>query len=66
MAQVVALILLAQTSGAGASSLTSLEVGRFLSMETCRYAAAHAVTVQALPDAKIGYICLPLTESAGR
>lgn len=64
MAQIVVLIMLAQAS-AGARGVTSLEVGRFLNMSTCRYAAAHAVTIQPLTDAKVGYICVPLTETAG-
>jgi len=62
MAQVVALVLLAQTGGGtGPVSVTSLRVGQFLSMSSCKAAAAQAVTVQALPDTKIGYICVPLT-----
>ena len=62
MAQVVALILLAQVGGnAGPTGITSLEVGQFLSMESCRAAAAQAVTTHPLPDAKVGYICVPLT-----
>jgi len=64
-AQVVVLILLAQVGGnAGPTGVTSMEVGRFLSMGTCRYAAGHTVTVQPLPDAKVSYICVPLTETA--
>ena len=66
MAQIVALVLIAQVGGsAGPTGITSLEVGRFLSMATCRAAIDKVVTVHPLPDAKISYICVPLTQSGG-
>lgn len=65
MAQIVVLIMLAQAGGtAGPAALTSLEVGRFLNMEGCRYAAAHTVTSQPPPEARVSYICVPLTAAA--
>ena len=64
-AQIVALVLLAQVgAGGGPTGVTSLEVGRFLSMSTCQRAAAQAVIIHPLPDTKVSYICVPLTPAA--
>ena len=66
MAQIVALVMLAQVGGsAGPTGITSLEVGRFLSMATCQHAVAQAVTIHPLPDAKVSFICVPLTANGG-
>lgn len=65
MAQVVALVLLAQAASSTGSGVTSLKVGEFLSMEACRVAASHSVTVSALPDAKVGFLCVPLSPVSG-
>ena len=66
MAQVVALVMLAQLGGsAGPTGITSLEVGRFLSMTSCQRAVGQAVTIHPLPDAKVSFICVPLTPNGG-
>ena len=65
MAQVVVLVLLAQVAGAGGPmGVTSMEVGRFLSMESCRDSAARAVAVHPSAEIKVSYLCVPLTSSA--
>ena len=66
MAQIVALVMLAQVGGnAGPTGITSLEVGRFLSMSTCQRAVTQVVTIHPLPDAKVSFICVPLTANGG-
>ncbi len=62
MAQVVVLVLLAQVAGAaGPTGVTSMEVGRFLSMDACRESAAKAVAIHPMAEVKVSYLCVPLT-----
>ena len=58
MAQVVALIMVAQVASAG---VTAVKVGEFLSMGACRSAAEHSVSVG--PDAAthVSFECVPLS-----
>ena len=58
MAQVVALIMIAQVASSG---VTSVKVGEFLSMGACKAAAAHAILVGDEGSARVFFECVPLS-----
>ena len=61
MAQVVALIMVAQVTGAGGGGVTSVKVGEFLSMGACRSAAEHSVSVDRGSATHVSFECVPLS-----
>lgn len=58
MAQVVALIMVAQVASAG---VASVKVGEFLSMGACRSAAEHSVSVDRDAATHVSFECVPLS-----
>ena len=60
MAQVVALIMVAQVTSAG-GGVTSVRVGEFLSMGACRSAAEHSVSVDRDAATRVSFECVPLS-----
>ena len=61
MAQVVALIMVAQVAGASGAGVTSVKVGEFLSMGACRSAAEHSVSVDRDLGTHVSFECVPLS-----
>ena len=58
MAQIVALMMVAQVVGGGVSAV---KVGKFLSMGACRGAAEHAVPIDGAAKTQISFVCVPLS-----
>ena len=58
MAQIVALIMVAQVASGG---VTSVKVGEFLSMGACRSAAEHSVPVGRDGATHVSFECVPLS-----
>lgn len=58
MAQVVALIMVAQVASAG---VTSVKVGEFLSVGACRNAAEHSVSIDRDAATHVSFECVPLS-----
>ncbi len=61
MAQVVALIMVAQVANAGAAGVTSVKVGEFLSMGACRSAAEHSIPIDRDAATHVSFECVPLS-----
>lgn len=61
MAQVVALIMVAQVTSAGGGGVTSTRVGEFLSMAACRSAAEHSVSIDRDAATHVSFECVPLS-----
>ena len=60
MAQIVALIMVAQVTATG-GGVSTVKVGEFLSMGACRSAAEHAVPIGGGDATRVSFECVPLS-----
>lgn len=61
MAQIVALIMVAQMAGSGGGGVTAVKVGEFLAMGACRSAAEHSVSIDRDAATHVSFECVPLS-----